>query len=67
MTDISLCTNISCPQRQHCLRGQDSTSTHQTYTWFEYQHAIGGVRCDGYLPKHQTPIYYPLENAETLP
>ena len=67
MPDISLCTNATCPQRQHCRRGQDSTSAHQSYAWFEFRLTLDGVKCDGYLPKHQTRIYYTTETTETTP
>lgn len=50
MADITMCTNVLCPNAQHCYRVQAEPDERQAYAVFEYTFSADGALCDYYWP-----------------
>ncbi len=50
MADITMCTQVLCPNAGHCYRVQAAPSTWQSWQDFEYTVGVEGVVCGNYLP-----------------
>ena len=48
MADITMCTNVLCPNAPHCYRVQAIPDEYQSVCNFEYTLSTEGVLCDYY-------------------
>ena len=49
MADITMCTNVFCPNAENCYRVQAAPGEWQSYCFFHYSIGINGVVCDNYI------------------
>ena len=54
MADITMCSQMHCPNAAHCYRARATPDERQSYAAFEYVAAIDGVLCDFYWPMDKT-------------
>jgi len=51
MADITMCSNILCPQARECKRRCAPQSEWQSCTLFKYTVGDRGVECDAFIPR----------------
>ena len=64
MADITMCTNVLCPNAPHCYRVQAIPDEYQSVCNFEYTVSPDGVLCDYYWP---TEFRHAISNRTEVP
>ena len=56
MPDITMCTQVLCPNNSHCYRAQAKPSDWQSMAAFDYTIGVDGVICHYYMPMYRTEV-----------
>ncbi len=57
MADITMCSQVLCPNAKSCYRVQAKPSHQwQSYAAFQYTVSTRGVECGGYLPMFESIV-----------